>query len=246
MNNKKDGPISSKVEGRLDENFDEHEKKAAAIAGGNDTEGSPITGLKTTLLSIDWEISDDVLRTLIEEIGRLENVYKHDKDILLFLQLLNSAGKYIKKRKVNDHPDSIKLLNSVYDSLEKVLLSQNISPEEKRQKLLDQVEAFKKLKKKIYLKKTGVTMKKKARPSEKPMEEVLSDMSSMNPQEALAYILAEITQVIKAEFKALRKELKKYRCFTNRLMTPPSEIVSGKLSNPSGNNPSSDFFYRPG
>ncbi len=162
-------------------------------------------------------------------------MYKHDKDILLFLQLLNSAGKYIKKRKVNAHPDSIKLLNSVYDSLEKVLLSQNISPEEKRQKLLDQVEAFKKLKKKIYLKKTGVTMKKKARPSEKPMEEVLSDMSSMNPQEALAYILAEITQVIKAEFKALRKELKKYRCFTNRLMTPPSEIVSGKLSNPSGN-----------
>ena len=99
MENKKDGPISSKVEGRLDEIFDEHGKKAAAIAGGNDFEGSPITGLKTTLLSIDWEISDDVLRTLIEEIGRLENVYKHDKDIMLFLQLLNSAGKYIKKRK---------------------------------------------------------------------------------------------------------------------------------------------------
>jgi pilus assembly protein FimV len=209
LKNKEDGPISSKVKDRFGEIFDEHEKDDAMTVNGNNFEDAPITGLKTTLLSIDWEISDEVLRTLIEEIGRLETVYKHDKDILLFLQLLNSVGKYIKKRKVNAHPDAIKLLNSVYDSLEQVLLSKNISSEEKRQKLLDQVEAFKKLKEQIALKKTGVAINKKEVPSEKPMEEVLSDTGNMNPQETLALVLAEITQVIRAEFKALRKELKK-------------------------------------
>jgi len=89
-----------------------------------------------------------------EQIGKLENVHRHDKDILLFLQLLNSVGKYIKKRKVNAHPDAIKLLNSVYDSLENVLSSPNISSDEKRQKLLDQVGAFKKLKEQIAQKKS--------------------------------------------------------------------------------------------
>jgi hypothetical protein len=158
---------------------------------------------------------------------------KDDKDILLFLHLLRSVGKYINKRKGHAHLGAIKLLNSVYNSLEEVLLSKDISEEEKRQTLLAQVEAFKKLQEQIALGKTDAAEKEEAKPPEatkpvltekekdesvqaekRPPEETInelpSDISGMTPQKALAYILDEVKQVIRAEFKELKEEMKKY------------------------------------
>ena len=53
---------------------------------------------------------------------------------------------------------------------------------------------------------------KKSRPPESA-EEVVSrtDMNRMAPHEAFAYALEEIKQMIKAEFKSLRAELKLWR-----------------------------------
>ena len=166
-----------------------------------------------------------------KEIDRLKVTYKDDKNLLLFLHLLGSVGKYIKKRKVNAHPGAIKLLNSVYNSLEHVLLSKDISEEDKRQALLAQVEEFKKLKEQIALRKADGPEKKKVKPPEdvkpvvaakvkdkivqvepQPSEETRAklplDISNMTPQEALAYVLTEVKHIIRAEFKALKEELK--------------------------------------
>jgi len=230
---KKEDALAEEVQSRLKDLFGEKEEASTSMenekisvpmeaeetpASGEASvvpEDSPIRGLKTAILSIDWEISDELLNVLIEEIGKLENRYKDDKDLLLFLQLLGSVGKYIKKRKVNAHPGAIKVLNSVYNSLEEVLVSESITGAEKREKLLVQVEEFKKLKEQIALKKTDTPKKKDAavqaerRPTEGIREESSEDMSSMTPQEALAYALSEIRQVIRDEFKALKEELKK-------------------------------------
>ena len=106
------------------------------------------------------------------------------------------------------------MLNSVYSSLEDVLLSDSITAAEKREKLIVQVEEFKKLKEQIALKKTDPSKNKDAavqaerRPTEETREEPSEDMSAMTPQEALAYALSEIRQVIRDEFKALIAELK--------------------------------------
>ena len=112
-------------------------------------EDSPIRELKSTILSIDWEITDEIMTKLTEQIGRSRDAYKNDKAIVLFLQLLDSVGKYIKTNKANTHPDAIKLLNSVYTSLEKVALSKGISSAEKEKTLLFEVKRFKKLKEKM-------------------------------------------------------------------------------------------------
>ncbi len=229
---KKEDALTEEVQSRLQDLFGEKEEAPASMedekisvpmeeeeapASGEDSvapEDSPIRDLKSTILSIDWEISDELLNALIEEIEKLEDRYKDDKDLLLFLQLLGSVGKYIKKRKVNAHPGAIKVLNSVYNSLEQVLVSENVTEAEKREKLLVQVEEFKKLKEQIALKKTDTPKTKDAavqaerRPTEKTREESSEDMSSMTPQEALAYALSEIRQVIRDEFKALIAELK--------------------------------------
>lgn len=228
MDSQNDSTIAGEVEDRLRDLFGESEE-TPAIAGKSDSpeEDSPIRNLKSTLLSIDWEISDEVLDKLIKEIVRLENAYKDDKNLLVFFQLLGAVGKYVKSTKANAHPGAIRLLNSVYNSLEIVILSKGITGAEKKKILLVQVEEFKKLKEKIALRKAGMAKKKEVIPSEiKPAieekeedvvvqvepevitEELPPDISRMTPQETIAYVLAEVKQLIRAEFKALREELK--------------------------------------
>ncbi|MFC1516721.1 hypothetical protein ACFL7E_08195 [Thermodesulfobacteriota bacterium] len=226
MDTKKDNSMTDEVESRMEYIFEQNGNSPESVQDAGTSEGPPIQNLKATVLSIDWEISDDVLTDLIEESARLEKTYGDDKDLLLFFQLLGSIGKYIKKRKVNAHPDAIKLLNSVYNSLEKVLLSKNITEEEKRQILLVQVEEFKKLKEQIARRKTDSDKEKTIPPpgrtepviptdsvehekTEKIKETLPEDINSMTPQEVLAYVLTEIKDLIRSEFDALRKELDK-------------------------------------
>ena len=87
-----------------------------------DADNSPIKELKSVVLSLEWEITDQVMQRLTEEISNLEDVYKVDKIVVAFLQLLGSLGKYIQKKKADAHPESISLLNSVYEHLEKAIL----------------------------------------------------------------------------------------------------------------------------
>lgn len=228
MNSQNDRTVAGEVEDRLKDLFGEREE-SPAIAGESDSpeEDSPIRKLKSTILSIDWEISDDVLDKLIKEIGVLENTYKDDKNLLVFFQLLGSVGKYVKSTKANAHPGAIRLLNSVYNSMEIVILSKGITTAEKRKILHVQVEQFKKLKAQIALRKAEMAKKKEVIPSEiKPAidekeedvvvqvepevitEKLSPDINRMTPQETVAYVLAEVKQLIRAEFKALRDELK--------------------------------------
>jgi hypothetical protein len=154
---------------------------------------------------------------------------------MLLLQILGALGKYVKTNKGNAHPNAVKVLNSVYTSLEKVLLQKDITDAEKEKVLLIEVQRFKELKEQVSARETAEDGKKEAKkplelkpeikrqeknvdvpevtkPHEKVMEKVpLSDMSHMPPHEAFAYALEEIKHVLKAEFKALRAELKLWR-----------------------------------
>jgi len=235
MDDKNDGTVTDEVQSRLEDLFGEGGKAPVSIEDSAVPEDFPLSNLKAIVLSVDWEIDDEVMDRFVEEIGKLETVYNYDKTLLSFFRLLGSVGKYIKTRKADAHPDSIKLLNSAYNSLEKVLLSKDITPAEKKQILLLQVTEFKKLKEQIGLKKAemakakevetpretipvieeqekGVFVHAEGGPPEEPeetQEELMqSEMSRMTPQEALAYILTELKQVIRAEFKALNAKLK--------------------------------------
>jgi len=235
MDDKNEGTVTDEVQSRLDDLFGEGGKASVSIEDSAVPEDFPLSNLKAIVLSVDWEIDDEVMDRFVEEIGKLETVYNYDKTLLSFFRLLGSVGKYIKTRKADAHPDSIKLLNSAYNSLEKVLLSKDITPAEKKQILLLQVTEFKKLKEQIGLKKAemakakevetpketipvieeqekGVFVHAEGGPPEEPeetQEELMqSEMSRMTPQEALAYVLTELKQVIRAEFKALNENLK--------------------------------------
>jgi len=201
----------------------------------DDHDDSALRYLKAIVLSIDWEINDETMKGLIDETDRLKDVYEDDRTFVLLFQLLGSVGKYIKTNKAGAHPDSITLLNSIYASLEKVVLSESMTEAARKKELFGQLKKFKQLKERIGLTKEGTAKKKKvtshgipaaktgerskgaglqeeSRPGGETVQEVVrSDMSRMLPHEAFAFALEEIKEVIKVEFKALRAELKLWR-----------------------------------
>lgn len=236
---------NAELDNRLDNNFFEKENKANREADNTkpvdqyEVENSSIKELKSVILSLEWEITDQVMLTLGEEIGKLEALFKSDKIIVAFLQLLGSLGKYIRKKRAEAHPDSIRLLHSVYESLEKAMLSHEMTDAAKKKMLVSQVSRYKKLKKEIVVAKSAAP--KKETPASEPdssdsmISEQPSDdtdyaqakqgriedtqeydvtQSGMGPTVAnqeIIQALVEIRKTIQAEFRALRADLKQWR-----------------------------------
>jgi len=191
-------------------------------------EDSPLRELGAIVLSVDWEINDEIMNHFIEKVADLKSIYKEDRNSLFFLQLLDSVGKYIKTNKVEAHPDSINVLNSVYSGLSKTVLTKGMTEPEKKKILLSQVTKFKRLKEQVASTKGGPAKKRDAPmpgsdkpptgemksatgPQKKIAPEGSDNMSGMLPHEAFVFALEEIREVIKSEFKALRAELKLWR-----------------------------------
>ncbi|HIQ37755.1 MAG TPA: hypothetical protein EYH36_07145, partial [Desulfocapsa sulfexigens] len=113
-------------------------------------EESPIARLKTIILSIDWEINDDILQQLDDELVDLADIWANDKIKLVYVQGLNKIGKYIYKGKANAHPNAIKLLITFYHNLEKIVSADDVmSDDEKKEILLEDVKKFDHLKAQI-------------------------------------------------------------------------------------------------
>lgn len=202
-------------------------ERAAVKIDAEEIENSPIKELKSTIMSLEWEISDSVMEKLEEEIRKLEILSQNDKIILAFLQLLGSLGKYIRQKRAQAHVDSITLLHSVYESLEKSMLSEDMSDGAKKKMLIAHVTQYKKLKQEIQSrKKHGQHAKPSARrtkaspspsagsdgmpftgshPREIPSD--FKDLTHMT-QEILCS-MREIQQTIQNEFSIMRGEMRR-------------------------------------
>ena len=223
MDEKGDKAVSSEVEERLDDIFGAEDNPTASLDNGPLSEDSPLRNLKGIVLSIDWEITDEIMSTFLGEVEALRQQFAQEKIPALFLQLLGSVGTYIRNQKARAHPDSIQVLNSVYNSFEKVLLSDpKMSETNKRKWLYTEVNRFKKLKQDIARGREEQTRPAvdheekpetavEAPPPTSATQESALDFKSMPPHEAFAYALEELKQVIKTEFQALRAELRLWR-----------------------------------
>ena len=110
---------------------------------------SPIARLKSLVLSIDWEITDEVLRQFNEELLDLKDIWANEKIYLVYVQALEKISKYIYQEKADSNPNAIKLLLTFYYNLEKIISSEDMSEEEKKRILLEDVQKFEKLKQQI-------------------------------------------------------------------------------------------------
>lgn len=158
-------PESESSDGAMDSGANEEDRSSAA---GVISEKSPLFELHGIILSIDWEITDETMKRLLEETERLKTVYKKEKLPLMFLQLHGSVGKYISTRKASAHPDSIKLLHSIFSGLQRILTSEPMTEAEKKKILAVEVDKFKRLKEQILIAKTDGAAVRKKQPAKAP------------------------------------------------------------------------------
>jgi hypothetical protein len=167
--------LSTELENRLDDLFGDN-SVAPPEAEDNDIAAHyPLAELKNIILSIDWEITDEVLGKLLQQIKDLKLTYKHDKIVLTFLQILNSLGDYIKTNRAKSHPKTFKILNSVFSSLDKVVLSREMPETAKKKLLRAEMNRYKELRTQISQGKTATRPAPKAKPIQADKPEIVKD-----------------------------------------------------------------------
>ena len=226
--------LSSELESRLDDLFGEDDKFNDGPVGDEVSDDYPLAELKNLVLSIDWEITDEVLVSFLSQIKELKTAYKNDKIILTFLQILGSLGEYIKTNRGKAHPKTFKILNSVFSRFDDVILSKGMQESEKKRILRTEMAKYKELRTQISRQKADKTTKraanvaKKIRPKAReqqlvtevrpapttekpaivPKEELRGPgVSGVSYSEEIAKAVEEIKEFIHTEFKSLRKAL---------------------------------------
>ncbi|NLX18273.1 MAG: hypothetical protein GXY53_03195 [Desulfobulbus sp.] len=105
-------------------------------------ESSPLTRLKSIILSLDWEINDEILQELADELKNLQTMWPDDKVAETYLQGLEKIGNYIRIKGAYAHPNSIKLLLTFFYNFEKIISSEQITGEQITQLLKGDVRKF--------------------------------------------------------------------------------------------------------
>ncbi|MGD1973447.1 MAG: hypothetical protein PVG73_05215 [Desulfobacterales bacterium] len=214
--------LNSGLDNRLNDLFAENDTPLLDKETGNASEHYPLSELKNLIFSLDWEITDEVLEKLLQQIKDLNMTYDHDKIVLTFLQILNAVGVYIKTNRAKAHPSSFKTLNTVFSSLDKVVLSKNMSDSDKRKILSTEMNRYKKLRTLVAQSKAEKERHKMMRQEAggavpesffqipNAAEGKLPD-TELQPDvfaEALNKAVEEIKQHIQTEINALKAELK--------------------------------------
>ena len=138
---------------------------------------------------------------------------RENKNLATTRDKLADQVEYINTKKVTAHPDSIKLLHSVYHGLEKVVETPAMREAEKMRLLADEVAKFKALKDQILGTKKDTSPKVATEPSEASRPAIRTEKASPQGSETqivsqdLVFVLEEIKKVIKGEFESLKEEL---------------------------------------
>ncbi|CAK8715712.1 MAG: hypothetical protein CDV28_11422 [Candidatus Electronema aureum] len=107
-----------------DESFDTEEVDLFEFT---DDEDSPLLRLKSIVLSLDWDITEEILTELNDELANLRSMWKDDKVAQIYLQGMENVGRYMQAEGAYAHPNAIKLLLTLYHNYEKIISSPNIS-----------------------------------------------------------------------------------------------------------------------
>jgi len=103
---------------------------------------SPLKDIKSIVLSLEWELDNGMLDQFDAEINKLQALNEGNYTILGFLLILRFLGRYIRVRGTDSNRGSITLLLSVYDNLEDVVLSEDMTAENKRTILLEDIKNY--------------------------------------------------------------------------------------------------------
>lgn len=109
-----------------------------------------LLALKAMVLSVDWgEITQERIDAFLAEIAALKKRWQGDGTLVQGLEILRAYGQYIFVKKKKAHPDSFSQLFASYNSLERVLVSDHLTPGEKKDIISLELQKFIALKQRI-------------------------------------------------------------------------------------------------
>jgi hypothetical protein len=215
--------MTDEVETRLDEIFGDVElpKETEKMEFPEETsvpakrsEISVPGDLKELVLSIEWEITDEVMSRFVEEVARQRELYRDDRVLVVFFRMLDSLGKYIGKYKAGANPGAVKVLNSVYSGLERIVTSADLEDEQKEKILASELKGFKKLRNAILEKKShrkgrkvsehGVGMLDRDRKVDQSIRDTLEAML-----ENFTRLQEDLKAFVHSEMEGLKMEIKR-------------------------------------
>ncbi len=222
--------IDNQLQSRLDDLFQEDYRFAAdSVSTKQQPAPYPLAELKNLILSIDWEITDDALAELLTQIKALKKTFESDQIVVMFLQMLGSLGDYIKTYRAKAHPQTFKILNSIFSRLDEVVVSADMAQSDRKRVLRAELEKYNELRRKIARslavcgeeKRTQTVKATKAPIQKEPMldaggpmqapESVICEpapTSASEMRDALADAVKELKRFIGGELQALREELR--------------------------------------
>jgi hypothetical protein len=227
--------IDSQLQRRLDDLFREDDSSLAREPGVKEqTAGYPLGELKNLILSIDWEITDDALSELLVQIRVLKKTFENDRIVVMFLQMLGSLGDYIKTYRAKAHPQTFKILNSIFGRLDQVVVTDGMPESEKKRVLRAELDKYNELRRKIAQNLAVSGEEKRTKPLKPTQAEAQKKESAMDTvvtsptpepavtepavtepaatsagdiRDALAGVVEELKAFIRSEIQSLREEL---------------------------------------
>ncbi len=176
---------------------------------------SQLTDIKSVIQSLEWEVSKATLDQLDEEINKLQVLNEGNSTILGFLQILRFLGRYIRVKGPEFNHAAIALLLSVYDNLEDVILSEDMTVENKHSILLEDIRKYREWSGEIDFEVSNEKWPDKQSKAETSefnynVPAVIAAIKHMTPHEAIAYVLEDLKMAISLEINALRLEIQRY------------------------------------
>jgi hypothetical protein len=209
------------VEKKLDEIFaDDLKKHNPKISKFQYFEKPSLANLKSAIMSLEWEVTDDNLNDLIHEIRRLQKAYDKEDQLQQLFRLLFHLGRYIKIHKGDTHPYIFKLLFRFYNSSAKIT-SGKYSNHENTKIVNDEIKHYLSLK--SYLKRENKNIFRRSLKKANTLEKnLLSSIDSIDKQKPypsedttkisyknLDNDLRELKKFIYLEIKKLRLDLRR-------------------------------------
>lgn len=207
MDKKANDTFAFDLENRLDDFFSDSmpsQKEPAADEPQAPKPELPLKDLKSTILAIDWEITDDALDAFIYQVDGLMEQFEDDKVVSTLLKLLKSLGKYVRAHKSKAHPDTIKRIMAVYAALEESVESTELTQKQKEKMVLEEVKLFQQLKSKIVASKAPYLASGQQNPS--TTAQVSGIDTVIKAIEALKSVMVTELAAIRGELEQLRNK----------------------------------------
>ena len=150
MENKEKSKLMNDIENSLDDFFGEQDEEAPTAAPGT---AKSLEKLKSAVLSIDWEITDECLADLINETEAILPTYQNVQTTHALLRMLRALVRYVQKRKAQAHQDAIKRVMSVFASIESLISNEDLDEVSRKRIVAKEILAFKKLKEQVEVQK---------------------------------------------------------------------------------------------